>query len=67
MRSLHAILAALGAAGALGGCVEEPASGAGPVGPGVYAALTGAELTTIGAPGPSTRSTRRGRRPIARR
>jgi hypothetical protein len=53
VRSLHVVIAALGAAGALGGCVEEPMTGAVPVGPGVYAALTGAELQTVGAPGPA--------------
>src|SRR4051794_34617549 len=56
VRSLHAILAALGAASALGSCAEEPmmpATPAVPVGPGVYAALTGAGLQTVGVPGPA--------------
>jgi hypothetical protein len=48
VRTLHAILAAVGLA-ALSGCAEEPRPA---IAPSVYPALEGAELATIGTPGP---------------
>jgi hypothetical protein len=50
LRALGGILAAASAAAAAGGCVEE--GSAGPLTPGVYVAMTGAALATVGHPGP---------------
>jgi hypothetical protein len=49
VREVGAILAAAGAAVAAWGCVEEPRHA---LGPGVYVAMTGAALATVGTPGP---------------